>query len=111
MQPRSVKIVGSRCAESVVGQGIDESSLDDGRVSRVLNFAMDGEEGFLGNSEPALFEESRINNNIGNTGFVFEAYEDKSLSSSWSLAANDHSGDMNGPAIPASRQITRQNYV
>src|SRR4030095_2887838 len=111
MQPRSAKIVGSRCTEGVVGQGIDESSLHYGRVSRVLNFTLDGEEGLLGNSEPEAVEESRIDNNIGNTGFVFEAYEDKSLSSSWSLAANDHSRDMNTLSISAPRQIARPGYV
>ena len=111
MRLRSAKIVGSRCAEGIVGQGIDESGLDYGRVSRVLNFALDGEEGFLGNSEPPPFEESRVDNNVGNASFVFEAYEDKSLSSSWSLAANDHSGDMNMLSISALRQIARQGYV
>lgn len=111
IQPRSVKIVGSRCAEGVVGQGIDAAGLNYGRVSRVLNPTVNGEEGFLGNSEPAPFEETRIDNNVGNTGFVFKTYEDKSLSSSWPLAADDHSRDMNMLSISALRQIARQSYV
>ena len=55
----------------------------------VLDFAVDGEEQFLGNGEAPLFEELRGNDGIGDAGFIFEADEDKSLGGAGSLAAND----------------------
>ena len=103
--------MGSWCAESVVGQRVDTASLDDDDASGILNFTVDGEKRFLSDSKPSLFEKLRIDNNVGNAGLVFEADKDKSFGSAWSLAADDHSRDMNMLSIPALRQIARQGDI
>ena len=89
MGENSVKIMGNRRAESVVGQGIDAAGLDHGGAAGVLDFALDGKEGFLGDGEAPLFEELRGNDGVGHAGFIFEADEDKSLCGAGALAADD----------------------
>ena len=77
----------------------------------VLDFTMDGKEGFLGNGEPPLFEELRVNDGVGHASFIFEADEDESFGGAGALAANDHSRDANVLSISALRQIARQGHV
>ena len=106
-----MKIMRDRYAEGMVGQRIDATSLDEGSVAGILNFAMDGEEGFLGYREAPLFEELRANNGIGDAGFVLEANKDKSFGRSGALAADDHSCDVDTASISRLRQIARQSNV
>ena len=94
--------MGDRCAEGVVGQGIDAAGLDHGGSAGVLDFAVNGEEGFLGDGEASLFEELRGNDGVGDAGFIFEADEDESFRGAGSLAADDQSGDANVLSISAT---------
>ena len=71
--------MGNRRAESVVGQGIDAAGLDHGGSAGVLDFALNGEEGFLGDGETPLFKELRSNDGVGDAGFIFEADKDESF--------------------------------
>ena len=59
MISNSVEIMRNGKRKDVVGQGIDAAGLDHGGSAGVLDFAMDGEEGFLGDGEAPLFEELR----------------------------------------------------
>ena len=104
--------MGNRCPEGVVGQGVDAAGLDHGGAASVLDFALDGKEGFLGDGEAPLFEELCGNNGVGHAGFIFEADEDESLRGAGPLPRDDHAGDAHAPAVPARSQIDRaQNAV
>src|SRR5207344_584009 len=48
---------------------------------------------------------------VGDAGFIFETDKDKSLGSPWTLAAYDHSSNVNILSISRVRQIACQRHV
>ena len=103
--------MGVRGAAGMVGQSLNAAGLDHCGAAGVLDLAIDGKERFLRDGEAPLFEERGVNDTVGDSGFVFEAYEDESFRGAGTLATDDHSCDANILSISALRQIARHGHI
>lgn len=70
-------------------QGADVFGLDVGHAVVGLEGAFDDEGGVLGDDQAEAFEEGRIDDGVGDAGFVLQGQEHHALGGAGALAADD----------------------
>jgi len=100
-----MKVMRAAADEVFVVEAFDVVGFDGDDIVNVLETAGDEEERFLGDDETEFLEEVRVDDGIGDAGFVFKADEDEAFGGAGTLAANDVAGDADELVVAGVREI------